>query len=306
MMSSRYVAGLSFAAVASLLAHAAAAQTYAFRTYKAPMSGSTIFEADSNGGAILAQTSASGSIKCILGQGGNNIIIADPNASANSTACLGLGNGDVVAGYYRIPGQPTGTSAGFSYSKGAYADFIVPDASVQMGGTQLNAVSSNGLFVGTYVDEKGFQHVFKSRGSTADLEPVTIPNQHYLLGVGVNDNGVTVVQNFGGNGATYTGSFYIYSGKATQITYPGSTQTVCHNVNNSGDVACHYADTQGLQHGFIYHGATNTYSANIDAPASTGGTLLFGINDSGRVVGASTPNPQTSIRLGLVGTPSGD
>ncbi len=232
------------------------------------------------------------------------LFIADPNAAANSTVCLGVGNGNVVVGYYQVSGQPTGASAGFIYKDGTYTDFIVPSANVQMGGTQLQAISSNGLFAGTYSDENGFQHVFKSRGSTTALQQMTIPNQNYLLAVGVNNNGVTIVQNFGGQNNACSGSFYIHAGTATQITYPNSTQTVCHNVNNADDVACHYADTQGLQHGFLYHGATNTYSANIDAPSSTGGTLLLGINDSGTVVGATTPNPRTSIRLGLTETPS--
>ena len=291
---------------AALFAHAADAQTYTFKTYKAPMSGSSIFEAYSNGGAVLKQVSASGNTNCTLGQGSSQQTpISDPNASPNSTTCYGVGNGQVVVGFYQVPGQPAGAAAGFIYSKGAYTDFVVPAADVQMGGTQLTAISSNGLIAGVYADEKGFFHAFRTRGSTTSLQPVSIPYQHYLIPVGVNDNGVTIVQNFGSDGATYTGSFYLDGGAATQISYPGSTQTVCHAVNNNGDVACHYADSQGLQHGFIYHGASNSYSANIDAPASTGGTLLIGINDSGSVVGTTTPNPQTSIRLGLIGTPNG-
>ncbi len=301
----KLTAGFGVVLAINFLAVAAAAQTYTFKTFKAPMSGSTIFEATDNGGAVVSQVSASGSTNCSLNQGGVKIAIADPNAPVGTTTCLGVGNGKVVVGYYQAPGQPAGASAGFSYQNGTYTDFVVPSANVQMGGTQLEAISSNGLFAGTYSDDKGHQHVFKSRGSTTSLENVTIPYQSYLIAVGVNDNGVTIVQNFGGKGETYTGSFYLHAGTpATQIIYPNSTQTVCHGVNNAGDVACHYADAQGLQHGFIYHGATNSYSANIDAPTSTGGTLLFGIDDAGRVVGTTTPNPQTSIRLGLIGTPS--
>ena len=287
----------------ALLTHAAAAQTYTFKTSKAPMSGSTIFWATNNGGATISEVSASGSTACTLVQGSTKTPIVDPNTTASNTTCYGVSNGGVVVGFYQVPGQAAGVSAGFSYSNGTYTDFVVPSASVQMGGTQLGAISTNGLFAGTYADDKGFQHVFRSHGSPTSLEPVVVPNQHYPFGVGVNNSGVTIVQTFDGN-SNYTGSYYVDKGTVTQISYPGATQTVCHDVNNNDDVACHYADTQGLQHGFVYHGASNTYSANIDPPTDTGGTLLIGINDSGRLVGATKANPQTSIRLGLIATPS--
>jgi len=307
MFVSRHVAALALFGGSTFFVAAAAAQTYTFKTYTAPNSGSTIFESTNNAGATLAEISTSGSTACSLRYGGKSTTISDPNAPPLSTVCLGVGNGNVIVGYYQAPNQPAGASIGFSYKNGTYTDFVVPAATPAMGGTQLNAISSNGLFAGTYSDANGFQHVFTTRGSTTSLHLINIPNQQYLLAVGVNNAGDIVVQNFGANGTTYTGSFYYTpaSKSLIQINYPNSVQNVCHDVNNSGDVACHYADAQGVQHGFIYHGASNTYSANIDAPASTGGTLLFGINDSGRVVGSTTPNPQTSIRLGLVGTPSG-
>ncbi len=308
MSVSPYFAAAAAALLASTaaLAAAAPAPTYTFRTFRAPNAGSTILEAVNNGGSILAQVTTSGSSACSVHQGPASTAIADPNAPSMSTVCLGLGNGNVVVGYYQAPNQPAGASVGFVYRKGAYIDFVVPAASPQMGGTQLNAVSSNGLIAGTYSDAMGFQHVFTTRGSPTALHAYEVAGQHYLLAVGVNNAGSLVLQNFGSNGLSYSGSFYHAAGTQgfVQINYPGSVQDVCHNVNNNGEVACHYADSQGLQHGFIYYGATNTYSANIDAPTSTGGTLLFGINDSGRVVGATTPNPQTSIRLGLIGTPS--
>ena len=299
----RLVVGL---AATALTAGTAAAQTYTFKTYKAPMMGSTIFEAVNNRGAKLSEVSRSGSTACSLLSGGATTVISDPSASSTSTTCLGVSNTGTVVGYYQVPGQAAGVSAGFSVSNGTYTDFIVPAASPQMGGTQLNAVSVNGLLAGTYSDAQGFQHVFTSHGSPSKLGLLNIPGRKYLIAVGVNNAGDLVVQDFGSDGATYSGSFYHAAGSGTaliEISYPGSTQDVCHAINTSGEVACHYADSQGLQHGFIYYSAGNTYSDDLDAPASTGGTLLFGINDAGLVVGATTPNPKTSIRLGLTGTP---
>ena len=90
-------------AATALTAGAAAAQTYTFKTYKAPMMGSTIFEAVNNRGAKLSEVSRSGSTACSLLSGGATTVISDPSASSTSTICLGVSNTGTVVGYYQVP-----------------------------------------------------------------------------------------------------------------------------------------------------------------------------------------------------------
>ena len=96
------------------------------------------------------------------------------------------------------------------------------------------------------------------------------------------------------NSNTIVGSYYdahdfvhgfVYrAGKYTAINFPGATITEALGVNDYGDIVGMYQLPGDLNfHGFLRHG--NEY-ASIDDPKATIGTIAFGINKSGTIVGS--------------------
>jgi hypothetical protein len=285
-----------------LYAAQADAQGYNFKEITAPNMGSTIFQSINSSKTILSEVSASGSMTCYIRQGNTQTPLADPNGT---TYCYQLDDAGVVVGFY-IPASNTGTQIGFIYTPstggGTYQDYIVPAADVQNGGTQLSAISTNGIIAGSYATKKAYQVAFLLvNGNRHDI---TVTGQNYMIPSGVNDSKQVVLQTFNAGGQ-FQGNLLLSNGSTTAIAYPNATLTVAHTITNAGVVVGEYADSQGLKHGYTYNSATATYSAPIDDPHTTGGLLLLGINKKGIVVGATLPNPQTSIFQGAIGTPNG-
>ena len=286
----------SFLAVTLLLgsaANLAHAQSYTFKTTKAPMGGSTILWADNKANAILSEvTSPSGTAVCSLIKGSTKTVISDP--SGTTTQCYGISGAGVVVGYYLTSGQ---SAVGFTYTGGVYKDYLAPGSNAAMGGTQLNAISDNGLIAGTYSDASGYSRAFTLKGAT--FKNVAVSGANYLVTTGVNDNGQVVVQSFDANN-NILANYLVQGSSVTTLSYPSASRTIAHAINSSGTVVGHFTDTSGAVHGFTYNSATSTYSGAIDAPGASA-TLLIGINAEGNVVGA-TPSPNGKVYEGLKGT----
>jgi parallel beta-helix repeat protein len=68
---------------------------------------------------------------------------------------------------------------------------------------------------------------------------------------------------------------------ARTIDFPGAVNTVVNGINDAGDIAGHYKDTGGIQHGFLFKEGKFT-PVNFPGAAST---LTMGINKGGDMAG---------------------
>ncbi len=271
------------------------AQTYTFKTFKAPNMGSTFFEAINTGDDIVQNVQASGSSTCSVRHASTITTLSDPNST--TTLCYGISDAGTVAGFYLI--NSGNAAVGFTYLNGVYTDYTAPQASVAKGGTQLNSISVNGILAGSYADKNGFNHAFTVKNGVQ--HDYKIQGANYLIPTGVSDNDELAVESFDASG-NFLGDYLIDHGNVTTIAYPGATQTTVHTINDMGQLVGRYADSQGLDHGYIYTIATRAY-VTVDSKEA-GGTSLYGINNAGVVVGAGKSSLQTSIFLGLVGKPN--
>lgn len=75
-------------------------------------------------------------------------------------------------------------------------------------------------------------------------------------------------------------SLALAQGNFIQIDFPGADSTIPRGIDKAGNISGWYQNDN--VHGFVYHNGTYT---SVDYPGSTGGTLLFGMNDNGQIVG---------------------
>ena len=78
-------------------------------------------------------------------------------------------------------------------------------------------------------------------------------------------------------------SLALAQGTFTQIDFPGAFSTQAIGIDKAGNISGWYEDQNTASHGFIYRNGTYT---SIDYPGTTGGTMLFGMNDNGQIVGS--------------------
>lgn len=78
-------------------------------------------------------------------------------------------------------------------------------------------------------------------------------------------------------------SLALAQGTFTQIDYPGAFSTQAIGIDKAGNISGWYQDQNVASHGFVYRNGTYT---SIDYPGTTGGTMLFGMNDNGQIVGS--------------------
>jgi len=117
-------------------------------------------------------------------------------------------------------------------------------------------------------------------GQTFTFRNLEIPNAQSTTPYGVNDSGV-----ISGN---YTDSSsvshcFMHSGNTlTTITDPNGTGTSCFGINAAGAIVGFYNVLNSFSNGFIY---ANGVFTDVIVPTATAGTIAYGINDSGEVVG---------------------
>ena len=186
---------------------------------------------------------------------------------------------------------------GFLLSGGVYTAIKFPDAR----STRANGINSAGDIVGTYVEKKndpidgnndGRTHGFLL--SCGTFRTIDFPGAHYTEAWRINDRGQVV-----GRYKTQ-GNFHVYlltlaTSDFTSIDFPGANETAGEDftemggLNNHGDIAsgyCNSATDCGLEsfgalHGFLLKQDSFT---SYDVPGAAG-TIPFGINDRGQIVG---------------------
>jgi uncharacterized membrane protein len=68
------------------------------------------------------------------------------------------------------------------------------------------------------------------------------------------------------------------------IDFPGANSTVAEGIDTAGDIVGYFLDSGNLTHGFLLSGGIYT---QLDVTGTGNGTVAFGINDVGQIVGLS-------------------
>ena len=175
-------------------------------------------------------------------------------------------------------------SHGFLSTAGNLTPINVPNAY----NTFANGINNNGEIVGTYATEgsgslgPGTYTFLLSQGTFTTIEPCSD-----ALGFGVNDNG-TVVGNVLSDGSGEQVEGFVASPSAGCAGFPGPSKAILSQVsaiNNAGTFVGDY-QTAKCSNGncwTIYHGMINGVK-HYNVPGATD-TQLYGINDSGYIVG---------------------
>ncbi len=209
----------------------------------------------------------------------------------------------IVARTKRIDGVPS-TLVG-TFQEGLQP-FMVPD-SVSTEGWNINQDSS---IVGHYDTEDGNRHGFIARiAPEVDDEPVVAtPTEFNFTFESINVPGVdflalTASSNFE-DYAGYTLSadgekevaFTIIDGEFERYDFPDSQKTHFYALDNNGNAAGHYMDSDGNYHGVVLE---NGELQQYDFPGAVQ-TEIYGISDA---TGALTGNyiDETGVRRGFTG-----
>jgi uncharacterized membrane protein len=165
--------------------------------------------------------------------------------------------------------------------------------------TAANANSSNAI-AGEYDDLSGATHGFTLIGSayrTIDVRP----RQSYTAINGINFAGQLAGTYIDGSGGFH--AFFSNKGVAfTTLTPPGSVRSQGGFINSQGQVVGTYRSPDNKRHGFLWGSGTfiNT-TINVPGDDPVLGTVAFGINDSGQIVGdyveATPPNKRHGFLL---------
>jgi hypothetical protein len=112
--------------------------------------------------------------------------------------------------------------------------------------------------------------------------PIVFPGARVTNVNGINNANVIVGSYY--DSQDFVHGFIYRSGKYTAVNFPGSTETEVLGVNDNGDIVGTYQLPGPLNfHGFLRHGSAY---ASIDDPKAAIGTIAFGINRYGTIVGS--------------------
>jgi uncharacterized membrane protein len=148
--------------------------------------------------------------------------------------------------------------------------------------TAANGNSPNAV-AGEYDDLSGATHGFILRGSA--YTTIDVPKASYTAINGINAPGQlagTYIDSSGGFHAFFSPS----QGVFTTLTPPGSTRSQGGFINSQGRTVGTYRDANQKRHGFLWGSGTfvNTM-INVPGDDPVLGTVAFGINDPGQIVG---------------------
>jgi probable HAF family extracellular repeat protein len=219
--------------------------------------------------------------------------IDHPDAVAESAA-LGINNrGQIVGGYV----DADGTVRSFLLDDGVFTPIEHPDAaSGTATGTAVRSINDRGQIVGFYVDAEGAVHGFlledgayttidhpdASLESGAGTAAFGLDNRGQIVGFYL-DAGAEAVRGF----VLDTSHDALAGGDFITIDFPGAVETLAAAIDDRGQVAGAYGDTEGTQHGFLRdkEGAFTTIDHPDAAPGINAGTLILGLNNRGQIVG---------------------
>ncbi len=288
--------------------------SYRFTTLDYPGASYTIASGINNSGQIVGyfhhvpSSPASG----FLYNGGNYTTLIDPSAPYGVVAA-GINNaGQIVGYYYDGDGFHSFLNSGGNYT--AFNDPLT-NTTVPYGGvTYAHGINNLSQVVGSYEttstpaldsNANNVSHGFLRSGSTYTTidDPLAVFQgaDEGTVATGINDAGQIVgyypdaTNNFHaflytpGNG----GSFITLDDPDAIGGRGAGFGTVATGINNAGQIVGYYTVSLPgtlVYHGFVYSGGSYTTvddpQATILGPDFPNGTLAYGINDAGQIVGS--------------------
>jgi probable HAF family extracellular repeat protein len=186
------------------------------------------------------------------------------------------------------------TGHGFLLDKGVFTTIDHPDAVAESAALGIN---NRGQIVGFYVDAEGVVHGFLLEDgafTTIDHPDAPLESGAGTAAFGLNNRG-QIVGFYLDAGAEAVRGFVLDTshddplagGDFPTIDFPGAVETLAAAIDDHGQVAGAYGDTEGTQHGFLRDkkGAFTTIDHPDAAPGIDAGTLLLGANNRGQIVG---------------------
>jgi hypothetical protein len=215
--------------------------------------------------------------------------------SSGAIAFYGLNKSCAAAGW--CTSTKTGLYEGFVYASGKFTPINFPKSS----GTQALGVNDTGDVVGLYLDSSGVQHGFVKKGSK--YTSIDVTGDSSTEAWGINKAGQIAVFAIGSAGEYDS---FIYDGKKfKKVSDPnaGASGTIIRSVNNQGDAAGAYFDSNGSEVGFLLH-AGKYY--DVKDPKANDNTRPDGVNDKLEIVGRYTPADGSNVGFKAVTKTSAD
>ncbi len=170
------------------------------------------------------------------------------------------------------------TRAFVRFSDGSFSAPIV-DPNDTVGVTRGRGINNLGTVCGEYIGSDGNDHSYFLSGGT--FTEYDVPGAIGTDVLGINDAG-----DFTGGFDPGSGIFQAFvnvGGTLTSFSVPGAFLTLAFDINNSNRlVVGFYLDSSGTPHGY-FRDANGALHFPIDP--SSGGAVLFGVNDRNWVVG---------------------
>lgn len=201
------------------------------------------------------------------------------HCAASTLTFYGINSAGTVVGF--CGDVKTGVATGYTYGSGKFTAISFPNAT----GTQATGINDKGDVVGLYFDTAGAQHGFSKIGKK--YTSIDVKNETSAAAWGVNNAGQITV--YAVNSAGNYDSFLKTGTKFKKINDPRATGsgTVAHTLNNKGDIAGTYYNSDRTIHGWLLHG--DKYY-DVDDPKGPTLSRTYGLNDKLEIVGRYSPS----------------
>ena len=210
---------------------------------------------------------------------------------ATSTFPYGVNANGVTVG--EIIGPPT---QGFSLINGTYTPINGPGAYYTMA-QGIN--SENAIFSNYYVSPSGyFGYVLAVSGQ---FTTINYPGSTFTQLAGLNSQNMAV--GLAEDAANHQYAFAWQNGTYMQAPLPAGANGRATAVNDSGDVAGWYVDTDGDEYGFVWNPVTNQL-IKVNGPRGSRDITVTGINNTHAQITGSY-NSSTGETIGFIGTCAG-
>jgi len=285
--AARMSAGDSYTVTANVTLYA---KWIRFTTIDHPELGSSFWDINNQGHMVVTTMGFGPSgvfSRSFLYDGENVTNIVYPESN-DYTSVGGINNSGQIAGAFR---DSEGKLHGFLYSGGSYTKMEDhPDAD----SLEILGINDSANIAGCFWDSNGGCNVFLYNTATKSYTVIDSPPgaSGIVMPYGIN-NSDQIVGIFTDSNNNVHGFLYNTATKSyTVIDHPDAVAgnmfgggTVLHGINNSGQIAGSFVDSRGNRHGFIF--ADNRFFEfdHPDAAAGANGTDVWGINDSGQVLG---------------------